>query len=319
MSKQKRLQAGYAGHAVPAGQAKNAPEEGRMQQSRLISLIEETAPPALAAPWDKSGIQVASPRTEILHLAVSLDPAPDVVSAAVGLGADMLLTHHPLSLSVRFPDRLDGYRRTLALLLAHDMPHYAAHTSLDANPFGPSVWLSDELGLTGRSVLEATGVARLPDGREIAGGFGCVGDLPDAPAPEVFFMKMGELLSSCGAFRANLIGTLPECIRRVALCTGSGASLAEAAFRQGADIYITGDFKYHSALDLEWIDTSTPRPFAALDVGHFSLEEEMTRRFASLIREQADGLRVSFIPGRDPFTPLTLTSEPTEVSREYAH
>ena len=212
MSKQKRLQAGYAGHAVPAGQAKNAPEEGRMQQSRLISLIEETAPPALAAPWDKSGIQVASPRTEILHLAVSLDPAPDVVSAAVGLGADMLLTHHPLSLSARFPDRLDGYRRTLALLLAHDMPHYAAHTSLDANPFGPSVWLSDELGLTGRSVLEATGVARLPDGREIAGGFGCVGDLPDAPAPEVFFMKMGELLSSCGAFRANLIGTLPRCV-----------------------------------------------------------------------------------------------------------
>lgn len=130
-----------------------------MQQSRLISLIEETAPPALAVPWDKSGIQVASPRTEILHLAVSLDPAPDVVSAAVGLGADMLLTHHPLSLSARFPDRLDGYRRTLALLLAHDMPHYAAHTSLDANPFGPSVWLSDELGLTGRSVLEATGVA----------------------------------------------------------------------------------------------------------------------------------------------------------------
>ena len=143
-----------------------------MQQSRLISLIEENAPLSLAASWDKSGIQVASPRAEISHLAVSLDPTPDAVSAALEAGADMLLTHHPLTLTPRFPDRLDAYRRTLALLLAHDMPHYAAHTSLDANPFGPSAWLPDELGLTGRSTLEATGMARLPDGREIAGGFG---------------------------------------------------------------------------------------------------------------------------------------------------
>lgn len=285
-----------------------------MQQSRLIALIEETAPLALAASWDKSGIQVASPRAEIAHLAVSLDPTPDSVSAAVELGADMLLTHHPLALSPRHPDRLDGYRQTLALLLSRDMPHYAAHTSLDANPFGPSAWLPDELGLTGRATLEATGTARLPDGREIAGGFGCVGDLPEALAPEAFFAKLGALLAIRPALHASLIGTLPERVRRVALCTGSGSSLAEAAFRQGADIYLTGDFKYHPALDLAWVDTGAPRPFAVLDVGHFSLEEEMTRRFASLIRERADGLRVSFIPGRDPFAPLTLISEPTEVS-----
>lgn len=285
-----------------------------MQQSRLISLIEESAPLSLAASWDKSGIQVASPRAEISHLAVSLDPTPDAVSAALEAGADMMLTHHPLTLSPRFPDRMDAYRQTLALLLAHDMPHYAAHTSLDANPFGPSAWLPDELGLTGRSTLEATSVARLPDGREIAGGFGCVGDLPEALAPEAFFAKLGQLLSFHPALRAGLIGTPPERIRRAAVCTGSGSSLTEAAFRQGADIYITGDFKYHPALDLAWIDTASPRPFAVLDVGHFSLEEEMIRRFASLIRERADGLRVSFIPGRDPLAPLTLTSEPTEVS-----
>ncbi len=285
-----------------------------MQQSRLISLIEENAPLSLAASWDKSGIQVASPRAEISHLAVSLDPTPDAVSAALEAGADMLLTHHPLTLTPRFPDRLDAYRRTLALLLAHDMPHYAAHTSLDANPFGPSAWLPDELGLTGRSTLEATGMARLPDGREIAGGFGCVGDLPEALVPEAFFTKLGQFLSFHPALRAGLIGTPPERIRRVALCTGSGSSLTEAAFRQGADIYITGDFKYHPALDLAWIDTGSPRPFAVLDVGHFSLEEEMIRRFASLIQERTDGLRVSFIPGRDPFASLTLTSEPTEVS-----
>ncbi len=282
-----------------------------MQKSRLISLIEETAPLSLAASWDKSGMQVASPRAEIFHLAVSLDPTPATVSAALELGADMLLTHHPLTLSPRFPDRPDGYRQTLALLLSGDIPHYAAHTSLDANPFGPSAWLPDELGLTGRNVLEPTGSAVLPDGREIAGGFGCVGDLPQALEPGAFFALLGTFLPG---LTASLIGTAPARIRRVALCTGSGASLAEAAFRMGADIYITGDFKYHPALDLGWIDTDAPRPFAVLDVGHFSLEEEMTKRFAALIAERADGLRVSFVPGHNPFIPITLTSERTEVS-----
>ena len=36
-----------------------------MKQSELIALIERTAPLAIAAPWDKSGVQVASARQDI--------------------------------------------------------------------------------------------------------------------------------------------------------------------------------------------------------------------------------------------------------------
>ena len=41
-----------------------------MKQSELIALIERTAPLAIAAPWDKSGVQVASARQDINRLAV---------------------------------------------------------------------------------------------------------------------------------------------------------------------------------------------------------------------------------------------------------
>ena len=47
-----------------------------MKQSELIALIERTAPLAIAAPWDKSGVQVASARQDINRLAVCLDPTP---------------------------------------------------------------------------------------------------------------------------------------------------------------------------------------------------------------------------------------------------
>ena len=62
----------------------------------------------------------------------------------------------------------------------------------------------------------------------------------------------------------------------------------------GAEIFITGDLKYHPALE-----AAEQLPLI-LDVGHFCLEEEMMRRFADRLREELP-LPVAFYPGRDPF------------------
>lgn len=304
-----------------------------MQQSTIIRIIEEIAPPIFAAAWDKSGVQVASPRRDITHLALSLDPTPHAVRCAVHAGANMLLTHHPLSMQPRFPDRLDAHRETLALLFSHDMPLYAAHTSLDANPVGPSAWLPDALDLQHRELLEKTGILRFADGSEVQGGFGCVGDLPSP-------LTLTELMQALATNAVNslynkqnfvnLVGAMPARIHRVAVCTGSGSSLLNDARRAKADIFITGDFKYHPALDLvsendlvtlgRDLDASDfsgasaptmkpahkPENTVVLDVGHFLLEEEMMRRLALLLEQRLQGVAVSFLPGQDPFVPLSL-------------
>lgn len=298
-----------------------------MQQRTIVRIIEEIAPPVFAAAWDKSGVQVASPRQEIHHLAVSLDPTPDAVRRAVQAGADMLLTHHPLSLQPRFPNQLDTHRATLALLFSHDMPLYAAHTSLDANPVGPSAWLPDELGLQNREFLEETGQWYHPDGTMLQGGFGCVGDLPAPLTMPQLTTFLSSRLAHCLHQKhacAHLIGCPPALIRRVAVCTGSGSSLLNNARRAKADIFITGDVKYHPALDLisendlAALGQDPGASFFApalepemtvctvLDVGHFLLEEEMMRRFALLLEQRLQGVAVSFLPGRDPFAPLSL-------------
>lgn len=287
-----------------------------MQQHELIAILEETAPPAFAAEWDKSGIQVASARPDITHLALSLDPTPQAVAEAVAAGADMLLTHHPLTLRPRFPDALDIHHRTLSLLFTHDMPLYAAHTTLDANPEGPAAWLPDELGLSGRCPLEVTGALRRADGTELTGGFGCVGDMPVPLTLPELARKLAALLplERVNAV-ARLIGRPPAAIRRVAVCTGSGASLMDRARALGADLYITGDVKYHDALDLVSRNRlASGGAFAVLDVGHFALEEEMTRRLALLLARRLPEVRVSFLPRRDPFTPFSLLEVPEVLS-----
>ena len=203
-----------------------------MHIAEIISIIEQMAPLQGAASWDASGLQVAAHRTDATRLAVCLDPSPASVSAALELGAQCILSHHPLALKPSLPNRIDHYHEVLRLLLTNDVPLYAAHTSLDVN--------SD--------------------------------------------------LST-----ATVSGPCPESIRRVAYCTGSGSSLLEEARAAGADIFITGDVKYHTALDTQ---------LCLFDVGHHSLEEEMMRRAAIHLQHACPMLEVIFVPSASPFQPV---------------
>ena len=288
-----------------------------MLQSELIRIIEQTAPLSLMAEWDHSGVQVASGREVIRHLAVCLDPMPEQLQAAVDAGADMVLTHHPLTMRPAFTDRRNGYTEALRILYSHDVPLYASHTTLDANPLGPSAWLADELGLTGRVILEKTGLFTAPDGTQTEGGFGCAGELPEPVSLAALCLALRAHLPlerMCSV--ARLTGDPSRLVRRVAVCTGSGSSLLEEAAAAGADVFITVDVKYHDALALfSRQNGGSPDfcPMALLDVGHFSLEEEMTRRFALLLQKKLEGVTVTFLPGRDPFLPMTFLSEVPEV------
>jgi dinuclear metal center YbgI/SA1388 family protein len=258
-----------------------------MQVTELISIIEQTAIPALAAPWDKSGIQVAAGRENVSHMAVMLDPTLKNIKLALEKGADFILAHHPLSLQARFPDTPGSYHSTLSLLFKQDVCLYSAHTSLDANPRGPVSWLAESFNLIDYTVLETT--VALPGKTNETAGFGFVGNLPNILSYEEFCAKL-SLVLEISAWRS--CGQAPKIIRSMACCPGSGASIIEDAIKAGADIYITGDIKYHDALDAE---------ICVLDTGHFKLEEKMMYFFAEHLAERIPEIKITFLPGNDPF------------------
>lgn len=256
-----------------------------MKVYEIINIIEVAAPLSSAAPWDASGVQVASRREEITRVAVMLDPTLMGVGQALEDGADFILCHHPLSMKPRFPNVQDGYLDILSLLFRHDAWLYSAHTSLDANPEGPVQWLGEDLGLMDRFILDPDDPAD-PYGS----GFGFAGTLPMPMSYLDFCRFLGRIL---GRGRYQACGRTPDLVRRVACCPGSGSGLLEAARRADADVFITGDVKFHTALDAMGL---LPR---VLDVGHFCLEEEMMRRFAFALAE-APGISVYFYPGTEP-------------------
>ncbi len=69
-----------------------------------------------------------------------------------------------------------------------------------------------------------------------------------------------------GAGVVRYVGEGSRPIRRVALCSGSGASLLREAKRRGADLLVTGDVRYHDARTAEELGV------ALLDAGHFGTE-----------------------------------------------
>ncbi len=123
----------------------------------IISSIEQAAPPHMAASWDRCGVQVAGTTLETAKLALALDPTPEVIGQALDWGAGMVLTHHPLGLTPRMPDRVDDYHRVLQKLFSQGAWLFAAHTSLDCAPGGPASWLAAELKLTGQTIVEPAG------------------------------------------------------------------------------------------------------------------------------------------------------------------
>ena len=106
-------------------------------------------------------------------------------------------------------------------------------------------------------------------------GLGRIGSLPDTVSLAGFAAQTATRLEAPGT---RFSGDPATSIRKVALCSGSGASVLRAAVRAGADVLVTGDVKYHDARDAEDLG------IALIDAGHFATEIIM----AEGMRQQLD-------------------------------
>jgi dinuclear metal center YbgI/SA1388 family protein len=92
-------------------------------------------------------------------------------------------------------------------------------------------------------------------------GAGMIGEIPEAMMPEVFLKHLKDSLSlSCIRYTEH-----NKEIKKVAICGGSGSFLLKEAINYEADVFVTGDVKYH-----EFFDAETSLMFC--DIGHYESE-----------------------------------------------
>ncbi len=264
-----------------------------MNKEKLINCIENYAPLQLQAEWDNSGIQIHSSKCEFTHLAVMLDISHENLKKALEAGADCILTHHPLALSSYFLNKDNALFDIVSKLIKNDCLLYSAHTSLDSKFNGFSSWLAEDFALSNLEELDNIH------------HFGAIGSLKKAISFEECVDTLLKSMPFIQKEDFRLIGNAQNVaskkIEKIAFCTGSGSKLYALAMQKKADIFITGDVKYHLALDV--IENKDAHQTILLDAGHFSLEEEMMRRFASKLSSTLP-IKVDFISSNNPFSIL---------------
>lgn len=95
-------------------------------------------------------------------------------------------------------------------------------------------------------------------------GYGRVGVLPMQTTLGEFAEHVRNVLD---VRFPKMAGDPEKRIRKVALCSGGGASLYREAAGAGADVYVTGDWRHHDIL------SATDLGLAVIDAGHFETEK----------------------------------------------
>ncbi len=115
-------------------------------------------------------------------------------------------------------------------------------------------------------------------------GAGLIGELTDEQ-DEVLFLKQLKNIFNCQYIRhTKLTGRK---IKKVALCGGSGSFLLQNAISAGADLYISGDFKYHEFFEAE-------NQILIADLGHFETEQFTKHIFYEIITKKCLHLQSEF-------------------------
>ena len=255
----------------------------------VIAVLDEAYPPALAEPWDTGiGLTCGDPAAPVdrVLLAVDLDVA--VIQQAEEIGAQLVVTHHPLLFRPVQSVAADTDKGSLIhRLIWSGIAHFAAHTNADKAVGGVNDALAAAFGLSSTRPLVPDETAALPVRPAQAGvtGSGRVGRLPSSMTLEAFADLVAAALPTTAA-GVRVAGAPDRLISTVAVSGGAGGSFLADAARAGADVIVTSDLSHHVVAE----HVADPARPAVVDVAHWAGEWPWLAAAASVINSGvADG------------------------------
>jgi dinuclear metal center YbgI/SA1388 family protein len=264
---------------------------------QILSLIDsDIAPWHLAESWDNCGLCVGNPEWPVQRVLVGLDADMPVLQAARQWQADMVLTHHPLFIApVKTIDFSVMPGSGIALAASEQIAVVCAHTNLDKAENGLNDYLAHQLHIQGTRIMETDA-----DAAEMTGHLTGLGRVGPIPAPLSLAQMADQIKLRLGVHPVRVVGNVNQEICEAAVCSGSGGSLIPAFLASGADVFITGDIKYHEARLIE------SHGKALIDVGHFASEiiavDLLSRRLGQAVTRAGFTLEIQAFTGEtDPF------------------
>jgi dinuclear metal center YbgI/SA1388 family protein len=220
---------------------------------------------------------------------VALDPSLQTIEESHNKNADMLITHHPLLFrpltAIHFDTPIGSI---IQRAVQYQMAIFAAHTNLDKTEDGLNDLLARRIGLQHLKVLQISSVSEntsqsvnSPLAPERVQGIGRVGEVKRAIELQNLATNIKKELN---LQKIKFAGKPDLVITKAAVCTGSGSDLLKFFYASGAQVYISGDLKYHDARDIE------AAGLGLIDIGHFASEHfvvaELVNRLGAILAER---------------------------------
>lgn len=197
-----------------------------MNKYEIVKKIEEFAPPETQEKWDCSGWGVnVTDNCRVNKILFALTITDKIIQQARDKECDMIISHHPLF---------------YVPIQWKDINIYFAHTNLDKAEGGTTDRLIKELGLTKTESYEFVRIVRLDDAISVE-------DLRQ------ILLKISPKLRYINNYGATAV-------KSIGFCAGSGS---EFIGETDTDAFVTGDLKFHTALDCKQV---------VFDIGHFESE-----------------------------------------------
>jgi dinuclear metal center YbgI/SA1388 family protein len=249
---------------------------------QAVAALWAAYPAELAEAWDTGiGLTCGDPAAPLHAVLLAVDVDEVVVAEAERVGAQLLVTHHPLLFRAVQSVAADTAKGALIhRLLRSGIAHFAAHTNADKALGGVNDALAEVLGLTDTRPLVPDPPGLLPATSHQAGrtGTGRVGTLPQPLPLADFSARVAQLLpATVGGVRAA--GDPDRMISVVALCGGAGDSEMGAAAAAGADVYLTSDLRHHVVAEF----VAAPGAPAVVEVAHWAGEWPWLHRAAAVL------------------------------------
>lgn len=216
-----------------------------MEINKIVEIIEKFAPTETQESWDFCGFQVCSEKTDIKKVILCISVTESVIEQAISNKVDLIISHHPLFF--------------IPFEFNKNIPIYSAHTNLDKADGGTTDSLIQTLGF---SVSQKSG------------DFLRFCKLEQEISLENLINLLKTKLNIENVRIVNNLNT--KNINKIAFCAGAGADFANEAKAAGANVFVTSDVKYHTALESNVI---------IVDVGHFESERPVLKKIKELLNQ----------------------------------
>lgn len=199
----------------------------------IISAIEVKYPLSLAEEYDNVGLLIGDIDAIISKILVCLDITDEVINEAITIGAEMIVSHHPIIFKpikkIVLPNQIS---KMITKLIKNSIAVYSLHTNFDNAEDGMNDILAEK--------LELNNINKLGKG---TGRYG------------ILYNSM-LLYEFCAFLKIKLnvnflkvTGDLNSTVKHIAIVGGAGCDFIEAASSLHCDVLITGDVRHHSAID----------------------------------------------------------------------